>query len=83
MALGLRSELRDEQGDADRPDHRDQDNPDAPRRRRREDVRVVPERDAAFEEQVVDQADQVPERHRADARDHAQDEGQQRQLEQA
>ena len=50
----------------------------SPGARRREQIRVVADRELAEEHDVVDDADQVPEQHRAQAGHNADDERQHR-----
>jgi hypothetical protein len=71
VALGFGGEILDHEGDKDAADHRNQDHQGAPRRRAGEQVRVVAERNAAREGEIVDEADQVAKTDRAEAGDHA------------
>ena len=77
VALRLGREIADDEGDADRADHRHQDDPRSPRGRRGEHVGVVVERPMAEEQQVVDEADQLAKDHRAEAGDDADDQREQ------
>ena len=71
MALGLRREIGHQEGDAERAEHRDQDDQRAPRRGRGEDVGVVVDDCMAGKQQIVNEADQVSEEHGAKAGDDA------------
>ena len=69
VALCLGCEGADDEGHADPAYHRHEDDPRAPGRWRREQVRVVDERDLAKEQQVVHEPDQPAKHHRAKAGD--------------
>jgi hypothetical protein len=74
----FRGELGDQERDDLSADHRNKDDQRAPWTRRREDARVVVERKDAEKSDVMDEADEVAERHRAQAGDQPDDDRQER-----
>ncbi len=66
MALGLWGEVIDQKGDDDRADYRSQDNGRTPSTRRREHIRIVSNDEAAVEEEIVKQTDQITENYRTE-----------------
>ena len=76
VAPGLGRELRNEEGNGQRAEHRHQDDEGAPGARRREQVRVVAHRKSAEEQNVVDQANKVAKHDRAKAGHHTDDQSQ-------
>ena len=63
-----------------RADHRHQDDQRPPGARRREQVGIVMHRELVEEQEVVDEADEVAEDHRAEAGDEADDDGEKREI---
>ena len=71
VAFRLGRKLRDDKGDADRPNRRHQNDPRPPGVRRGEDAAVVGKAEGPQKEEVVDEADQLAEKERADPGDDA------------
>ena len=83
VPLCLRREVRDDPGNADAADDGNQDDRRTPGVEWRKDARIVDERELAEEKQVVDQPDQATEHHGAKASDHADDQREQRERQEA
>ena len=75
MPSGFRGKLGDEESDADCADDRHQDHERTPRAWWRENVGVVANDELAEEQEVVNEADQIPERDCAEPRDDADHKG--------
>ena len=82
MAARFRGEFDDQEGDDLAADDRSEDNERAPRACRREDARLIIGREQAEKGYVVNEPDQRPEQHGAEAGNHTDDDRQQRQSQQ-
>jgi hypothetical protein len=80
VALGLRGKIAHQKGHADGTQHRNQDDQRSPRRRCSEHVGVVVDRYLTGEQQIVNEADQIPKQDGAKASHDAKAQRQQRQL---
>ena len=78
MAARFRSEICDQEGDKEAADNGNQDDIGAPRARRRENARVVADRGQSEKRDVVDQANQGAEHHRAKSGDQTDNNGNER-----
>ncbi len=76
VSPSLGREVDDQERDAKRADHRNQDDERAPGARRREQIGVVGDRQPSFEGEIVNEADQVAEDHRAGPSEDSDDQSQ-------